>query len=146
MSTYIAVTLRKLLTETDIWKPSIVELDKEELSKLSLLCLRAELQTHYKLRRQSDPEWSKKGSEVWNLTLTMLSDKHVKAKAAETHGLLAFVCEMLAKYKARLSTSGSEQDQLFFELATHAGKVPWLSMLSWPDMAGTSMRQFLGRC
>ncbi|CAE7267823.1 unnamed protein product [Symbiodinium sp. CCMP2592] len=51
-----------------------------------------------------------------------LKDKHVKAKAAETHGLLAFVCEMLAKYKARLSTSGSEQDQLFFELATHAGQ------------------------
>ena len=54
--------------------------------------------------------------------LTMLSDKHVKAKAAETHGLLAFVCEILAKYKALLSTSGSEENQLFFELATHAGQ------------------------
>lgn len=64
LSTYITITLRKLLTETDIWKPSIAGLDKEELSKLSLLCLRAELQTHYKLRRQSDPEWSKKGSEA----------------------------------------------------------------------------------
>ena len=52
----------------------------------------------------------------------MLSDKHVKAKAAETHGLLAFVCEILAKYKALLSTSGSEENQLFFELATHAGQ------------------------
>lgn len=64
LSTYITVSLRKLLMDTDIWKPSIVGLDKEELSKLSLLCMRAELQSHYKLRRQDDPDWSKKGSEV----------------------------------------------------------------------------------
>ena len=76
----------------------------------------------------------------------MLSDKHVKAKAAETHGLLAFVCEILAKYKALLSTSGSEENQLFFELRHTLGKVPWLSMLSWPDMADTSMRKLLERC
>ena len=63
LSTYITVTLRRLL-DTDIWKPSIVGLDKEELSKLSLLCMRAELQSHYKLRRQADPNWSKKGSEA----------------------------------------------------------------------------------
>ena len=52
----------------------------------------------------------------------MLSDKHLKAKAAETHGLLAFVFEMLQKYEHQLSTSGSEQDQLFFELLKHAGQ------------------------
>lgn len=51
----------------------------------------------------------------------MLSEKQLKAKAAETHGLLAFVREMLNKYKHRLSTSSNEQDQLFFDLARHAG-------------------------
>ena len=61
-------------------------------------------------------------AKVWNLTLSMLSDKHLKAKAAETHGLLAFVFEMLQKYEHQLSTSGSEQDQLFFELLKHAGQ------------------------
>ena len=52
----------------------------------------------------------------------MLSDKYLKAKAAETHGLLAFVVSMLAKYKVQLSTTGSEQDHLFFELSRHAGE------------------------
>ena len=52
----------------------------------------------------------------------MLSEKHLKAKAAETHGLLAFVVEMLQKYEHQLSTSGSEQDQLLFELLKHAGQ------------------------
>ncbi|CAE7266931.1 PIF1, partial [Symbiodinium sp. CCMP2456] len=58
---------------------------------------------------------------VWNLTMTMLSDKHLKAKAAETHGLLAFVCEMLIKYEGVLSSTGSTEDQLFFQLLKHAG-------------------------
>ena len=59
--------------------------------------------------------------QVWNLTLAMLADKNLKAKAAETHGLLAFVCEMLNKYEDRLSSTGSSEDQLFFQLLKHAG-------------------------
>ena len=68
LSTYITVTLRRMLMDTDIWKPSIVGLDKEEQSKLSLLCLRAELQSHYKLRRQTDPDWANKGSEAGQMS------------------------------------------------------------------------------
>ena len=65
MSTFITVAIRRLL-KADIWKPSIVGLDQQELNKLALLSLRAELQTHYKRRRQNDPNWSKKGSEASN--------------------------------------------------------------------------------
>ena len=43
-------------------------------------------------------------AEVWNLTLEMLgkrSSPELKAKAAETRGLLDFAVELLEKYAAR---------------------------------------------
>ena len=52
----------------------------------------------------------------------MLQEKYLKAKAAETHGLLAFVVEMLQKHKVNLATTSSPQDKLAFELLTHAGE------------------------
>ena len=51
----------------------------------------------------------------------MLQEKHLKAKAAETHGLLAFVVEMLEKHKDALQNTSDPQDKLVFELLTHAG-------------------------
>ena len=55
---------------------------------------------------------------MWNLTLTMLAEKALKCKAAETHGLLRFVVMTLEKYKEVLQ--GSEKPQLF-DLLRRAG-------------------------
>ena len=63
LSTYVTVTLQHLL-QSPIWKSSIPGLDKDENSKLSLMALKAELWTHYKNRRNRDPNWKKKGSEA----------------------------------------------------------------------------------
>ncbi|CAE7256188.1 unnamed protein product [Symbiodinium sp. CCMP2592] len=118
MSTYLTFALRALLS-TDIYKPgNSAVLDKEENDKLSLMALKAELWMFYKHRRATDKEWSKKGSEVWNLTLTMLAEKALKCKAAETHGLLRFVVMTLEKYKTVLE--GNENSHMF-DLLRRAG-------------------------
>ena len=52
----------------------------------------------------------------------MLTEKYIKCKAAETHGLLAFVVEMLEKYQRELTTTGTGQHKLAFQLLTHAGQ------------------------
>ena len=59
--------------------------------------------------------------EVWNLTLTMLSEKYIKCKAAETHGLLAFVMEMFQKYQGQLMALDSDS-QFLFQILTYAGR------------------------
>ncbi|CAE7032303.1 unnamed protein product [Symbiodinium sp. CCMP2592] len=99
MSTFIAHSLRHLL-RSPVYRPSASDLDKEEADKLALLTLRAELWSYYKRRRENDEDgmWRKKGTEVWNLSLTMLAGKYLKAKAAETHGLLGFVVDRLEKH------------------------------------------------
>ena len=64
MSTYLAYTMRQLLA-SPIFQPGIAAfLDKEECEKMCLMALKAELWMHCKRRRETDPEWSKKGSEV----------------------------------------------------------------------------------
>ncbi|CAE7212809.1 unnamed protein product [Symbiodinium sp. CCMP2592] len=106
MSTFIAYGLRLLLT-TMIYRPLIPDLEKEEADRLALLCLRAELWSYYKRLRQFDDDgsWKTKGSEVWNLTLTMVAGKYVKAKAAETHGLLGFLVDRLEMHKCVLAAT-----------------------------------------
>ena len=51
MSTYIAHSIRQLLG-TEIYKPGIEGLDKEESDKLSLLALKAELWMFYKKKEE----------------------------------------------------------------------------------------------
>ena len=51
----------------------------------------------------------------------MLSDKYLKAKAAETHGLLGFVVETLRKHKDALMSAHTDSRTLF-DLLTHAGE------------------------
>ena len=61
--------------------------------------------------------------QVWNLTLTMLSEKYLKAKAAETHGLLGFVVEMLRKHENSLTQADPNgQPSLLFDLLMRAGR------------------------
>ena len=79
LSTYITVTLRRMLMDTDIWKPSIVGLDKEEQSKLSLLCLRAELQSHYKAATANRPRLGQQGLRGGSDVQTLTSHPRTKA-------------------------------------------------------------------
>ncbi|CAE7238530.1 unnamed protein product [Symbiodinium sp. CCMP2592] len=60
-----------------------------------------------------------KNFKVWNLTLTMLAEKALKCKAAETHGLLGFAVETLEKYKTVLQNC--EQSHMF-DLLLRAGR------------------------
>ena len=75
--------------------------------KLGVLCLLNLPPNPYR----SEPVWT----EVWNLTLKMLSEKYLKCKAAETHGLLGFVVETLDKYRNELAGT------LAFDLLASAG-------------------------
>ena len=52
----------------------------------------------------------------------MLADKYLKAKAAETHGLLGFVNMTLYKYRHWLVQQGEEQSRTLFDLLTRAGQ------------------------
>ena len=61
--------------------------------------------------------------EVWNITLKMLSDKYLKAKAAETHGLLGFCVEMLLKHaNFLLSGNPGSTQPVLFDLLLCAGR------------------------
>ncbi|CAE7222610.1 unnamed protein product [Symbiodinium sp. CCMP2592] len=105
LSSYVAHSLRTLISSPVYQPTSYKDLEKEEADKLALLHLRAELWSFYKRRRESDEDWKRKGSEVWNLTLTMIAGKYLKAKAAETHGLLNFVVDRLAKHSEQLAST-----------------------------------------
>ena len=65
MSTFIAHSLRHLL-QSQVYRPSTSDLDKEEADKLALLTLRAELWSYYKRRRETDDDgsWRAKGAEA----------------------------------------------------------------------------------
>ncbi|CAE7761127.1 unnamed protein product [Symbiodinium sp. CCMP2456] len=119
LSSYIAHSLR-LLISSSVYRPADQDLDKEEADKLALLHIRAELWSFYKRRREADEDgtWRKKGTEVWNLTLNMLAGKYLKAKAAETHGLLNFVVDRLGKHSEILASASQAAS---FDLLLRAG-------------------------
>jgi len=76
-------------------------LDAEEKQRLQLLSLRSELWQYYKDRRDSDQDWKKTGTQIWNITLGMLGKKdgpNLKSKAAEASGMLLFVVVMLERH------------------------------------------------
>ena len=91
-----------VLLQSDAWgvrrlSPWLVA---DDFQHLNLLRLRADMFVYYKRRRTEDPEWCKRGSEVWNLTLKMLGSParpELNAKAAESNGLLDFAVDLLAK-------------------------------------------------
>lgn len=71
---------------------------------MGLLQVKSEMWSYYDNR--TGPEWKKRGSRVWNLTLKMLGRPNkpiLAAKAAETHGLLDFAVGLLQKYEVQLS-------------------------------------------
>jgi hypothetical protein len=77
--------------------PNISFLSTEDCNRIALLGIKKKLWDHYKLKR-TDPEWRKKGSEIWNLTIKMLGKKKnpmLNVKAAEAKGVLEFVVKQL---------------------------------------------------
>ena len=56
---------------------------------------------------------------MFNLTLNMLAGKYLKAKAAETHGLLNFVVDRIGKHSESLASTSQAAS---FDLLLRAGK------------------------
>jgi hypothetical protein len=81
--------------------PDIAYLSAEDNYQLAILQIRAKLFEHYRRRSHEDPHFKEKGSKIWNLTLGMLGQQHdptLNAKAAEIHGVLLFVIELLEEH------------------------------------------------
>jgi hypothetical protein len=77
-------------------------LSAEDTMHLKLLRLRSDLWLHYQQMRAADPEWSKRASQIWNLTLKMLGKETnpcVKAKASESRHLLDFCHSLMEKHQ-----------------------------------------------
>jgi hypothetical protein len=72
-----------------------------------MLRLKSRLWAFYRDKRR-DPEWKKKGSEIWNLTSDMISKKRmvIKAKGAEARGLLEFCVSILTEYAPAFAVKG----------------------------------------
>ena len=106
--------------DSGLWSPS-TDINANERRKLGLLALKAELFQFYKEKRK-DPAWTSKGTEVWNLTMTMIGSTDspsLHAKAAESHGLLLFVQDLLArsipKFQAQLKPDVARKGKLLCE-------------------------------
>ena len=72
---------------------------QDDRMHLKLLRLRSDLWLHYKEMQRLDPEWRKKASQVWNLSIKMLGkewDPVVRTKASESRHLLDF-CVRIAE-------------------------------------------------
>jgi hypothetical protein len=86
--------------------------NKEERLKLGVSCLRGKLMTHYARRRAELKAQGKKytTTELSQLTVKMLGtemDPKLRAKAAQTVGLLPFVVELLKEHEKHIEF-GSE--------------------------------------
>ena len=52
------------ILESNVWGQDLPYLGVDDCRQIGILRLRAELWLHYRRRRQLDPEWRHKGSEV----------------------------------------------------------------------------------
>ena len=60
---YVGLSFQVFLS-SELFHPNTPHLDKDEKQKLALLHLKSLLLAYYAKRRQEDPHWTKKGSEV----------------------------------------------------------------------------------
>ena len=124
VQTFVSLALNFCL-DSGLWSPS-TNIDANERRKLGLLALKVELFQWYREKRK-DPAWTKKGTEVWNLTLTMIGSTDspsLHTKAAESHGLLLFVRDLFLQYmeqfNATLSAGMARKGKLLCESAKAA--------------------------
>ncbi|CAK9016517.1 unnamed protein product [Durusdinium trenchii] len=103
--------------------------DAQDRRKLSLLAIKSELFAFYRDQRQ-DKDWLGKGSEVWNLTLTMLGSTDapsLHAKAAESHGLALFVRQLLERrmgdFEQCLPRADARQGKFLLEASKAASEL-----------------------
>ena len=121
---FIATALWFLIGSS-VYTPKIDYLSTEDCNRIALLRVKQKLWDHYKLKR-SDPQWKRKGSEIWNLTIKMLGKKkHPKlnVKAAEAKGILEFVVKQLGEDVSKLEPIEMERGQLLLACGKSALKV-----------------------
>ena len=121
---YIPLALWFLIGSS-IYTPAIDHLSTEDCAKIALLRIKQKLWAHYKVKR-GDPRWRTKGSEIWNLTLSMLGKKKnptISVKAAEARGLLEFVVELLKKDVPNLNIGERMRGALLLACGESAMKV-----------------------
>ena len=97
LASWAGLTLQSLLKST-VFRPHVPGLSASDAAKRALLMIKNELMDWYRSQRLANLDWSKKGTEIWNLTLNMLGtrDKPIlKAKAAETKSMLPFLIHVL---------------------------------------------------
>ncbi|CAE8617843.1 unnamed protein product, partial [Polarella glacialis] len=124
LGNYIAKSILLLISSKPYCRKSLY-LDAEACQRVSLLALKGDLMNHYAARRASDSNWKAKGSQVWNLTIKMLGsadNPRLSAKAAETHGLLKFVVETLAKHEHNFEESRAPTASLLLQAGRAAVK------------------------
>ena len=74
------------LLSTPLFVPQIPYLSNEECTKIGILRIKGKLLDWYKQKRVTDRQWHTKGSEVWNLTQSMMGTRakpFLSVKAAE---------------------------------------------------------------
>ena len=97
LASWAGLTLQSLLKST-VFRPQVPGLSASDAAKRALLMIKNELMDWYRSQRLANLDWSKKGTEIWNLTLNMLGtgDKPIlKAKVAETKSMLPFLTHVL---------------------------------------------------
>ncbi len=97
LASWAGLTLQSLL-KSAVFRPQVPGLNASDAAKRALLMIKNELMAWYRNQRLADPDWNKKGTEIWNLTLNMLGSGEkpiLKAKAAETKSMLPFLIHVL---------------------------------------------------
>ena len=77
----------------------------DDVLHLKLLRLRSELWLYYRVKSR-EPGWSKRASQIWNLTVKMLGSKgnpNLRAKANESLHLVEFCVQLLETHAASLA-------------------------------------------
>ncbi|CAE7541050.1 unnamed protein product [Symbiodinium sp. CCMP2592] len=122
-----------------LFAPKTIHLNASDRQQMSLLVIKSELFLFYQQLRELDPEWKRKGTEVWNLTLGMLGNQetyNLSCKAAESHGLLRFIHWFLDRHLDEFRTLDNDTSRTA-ELLLAAAK----NALQMDEVLGLSCRK-----
>ena len=108
---YLPLVFNLFIKSLVMLSSNLPHISLADTRRLALLRIKSKLWTFYKLKRL-DPDWKRKGSEVWNLTEAMMGKKkggkvgEFKCKAAEAKGLLEFCVYLLSEYSGAFAAKG----------------------------------------
>ena len=97
------------LLSTPLFNSFLPFLSNEDNIKIGMLQIKGKLLSWYKSKRETDRHWHTKGSEVWNLTSSMMGTAAkpcLTVKAAEARGLLEFIVDLMGEMVPKLSDVG----------------------------------------